>query len=181
MLVRAPRRIECDAIRACRRWQSPAEIAGIPPLPLICTGINVRNGDAAHASVPRFGVPQMKTAEARESLSHDDRAQAQARDMVAPIGIIPTPLATGDAMPLRRLATGDDPLGGTAAPSSVLDVLRRRSGGGAPLPESVRSSMGERSSGATDTTRSVSRWVCVRLRAALQVVATRWISHPVTR
>lgn len=58
------------------------------------------------------------------------------------VGAMPVPGLVGGA-PLRRLASGDDPLGGTAAPAGVLEVLRRRSGGGSALPGSVAGAMGE--------------------------------------
>lgn len=88
-------------------------------------------------------MPESKPVEARnERVVREECAPVEAPSGLAPVGIVPVPLVT-DAVPLRRLAAGDDPLGGQAAPPGVLDVLRRRSGGGAPLPEPVRSRMGE--------------------------------------
>jgi len=43
---------------------------------------------------------------------------------------------------VRRLSHGDDPLGGQPIPEPALAALRRRRGGGDPLPEGVAGSMG---------------------------------------
>lgn len=52
-------------------------------------------------------------------------------------GFLPVPVAAVGGAPLRRLATGDDPLGGTAVDAPVVAALRRRRGRGARLPENV--------------------------------------------
>lgn len=81
-------------------------------------------------------------AEHAARIERDEDHDVAASAAVPGVGFA-LPLVADGARPLRRLAAGDDPLGGQAAPSTVMDVLRRRSGGGAPLPEPVRSRMGE--------------------------------------
>jgi len=46
-------------------------------------------------------------------------------------------------VPLRRVAAGADPLGGEAIPGSVLAALKRRHGGGQPLPDEVAQPAGQ--------------------------------------
>jgi hypothetical protein len=60
----------------------------------------------------------------------------------------PAPGLTGLSLPrpapsVRRSATGADPLGGATIPAEVLTALRRRQGGGQPLPETVAAPAGE--------------------------------------
>jgi hypothetical protein len=80
-------------------------------------------------------------AEAHEAPAAPRRSARDADRWLAAPGIA---ILSDDAQPLRRrTAVSADPLGGQGVPAAVADVLRRRSGRGAPLPESTRTSMSE--------------------------------------
>lgn len=92
-------------------------------------------------------MPEIQTADAGKQQTRAERTDPHVTPQPAAraiVGALPVSGLLTNGVPLRRLATADDPLGGQAAPQGVLDVLRRSAGRGTPLPNAVQSDLGRR-------------------------------------
>ena len=107
---------------------------------------HARSGDDPARMAARCGAEPVRDSPRRAD-SHPGSTGSPGSASLT-VDLASTPGLAGLSLPqpassLRRTATGTDPLGGAAIPTPVITALRRRQGGGQPLPETLATSAGQ--------------------------------------